>query len=73
MSVYTDGACSHNGQANATAGIGVFWGPNHPLNLSRKLSNNGDSGGQTNNRAEITAAIVAIKQVKYKKKFKLNL
>jgi hypothetical protein len=25
--VYTDGACSRNGQAGSTAGIGVWWGP----------------------------------------------
>ncbi len=32
MSVFTDGACSGNGKANkAIAGIGVFWGDNHPL------------------------------------------
>lgn len=29
--VYTDGACSGNGQANSAAGIGIFWGPFHPL------------------------------------------
>ncbi len=30
-SVYTDGACSNNGKKNAAAGIGVYWGDNHPL------------------------------------------
>lgn len=29
--VYTDGCCSANGKAGARAGIGVFWGINHPL------------------------------------------
>ncbi|CAF0709871.1 unnamed protein product [Brachionus calyciflorus] len=57
MIVYTDGACSNNGKPNATAGIGVFWGTNHPLNISKRLN-----GLQTNNRAEITAAVVAISQ-----------
>jgi ribonuclease HI len=28
--VYTDGACSRNGQAGSVAGIGVWWGPNDP-------------------------------------------
>lgn len=28
--VYTDGSCLGNGQAGAKAGIGVFWGPDHP-------------------------------------------
>lgn len=57
--VYTDGACSGNGKKNfdSLAGIGVFWGPDHKLNVGRKLF-----GLQTNNRAEITAAIIAISQ-----------
>lgn len=29
--VYTDGACEGNGQKNAKAGIGVWFGQNHPL------------------------------------------
>lgn len=29
--VYTDGCCSANGQSGARAGIGVYWGCNHPL------------------------------------------
>ena len=29
--VYTDGACLNNGQVDAKAGIGVYWGPNDPL------------------------------------------
>lgn len=29
--VYTDGCCSANGQRGARAGIGVYWGHNHPL------------------------------------------
>lgn len=28
--VYTDGACFGNGQNGACAGIGVYWGENHP-------------------------------------------
>ena len=28
--VYTDGACSRNGQAGSVAGIGVWWGPSDP-------------------------------------------
>lgn len=31
MNVYTDGACSLNGCKNAQAGIGVWFGDNHPL------------------------------------------
>lgn len=29
--VYTDGCCSANGRRGARAGIGVYWGRNHPL------------------------------------------
>lgn len=29
--VYTDGCCSGNGRNRARAGIGVYWGPGHPL------------------------------------------
>ena len=28
--VYTDGACVNNGRHSAKAGIGVYWGPDHP-------------------------------------------
>ncbi|MBV98474.1 Ribonuclease H1, partial [Eschrichtius robustus] len=29
--VYTDGCCCSNGRRRARAGIGVYWGPGHPL------------------------------------------
>ena len=32
--VYTDGACSNNGRSGARAGAGVYWGENHPDNVS---------------------------------------
>lgn len=57
VKVYTDGACSANGQANAKAGYGVWWADNHPLNLSEKLL-----GTPTNQRAELAAAIAAVQQ-----------
>ena len=28
--VYTDGCCLNNGQNHSVAGVGVYWGPNHP-------------------------------------------
>ena len=31
VNVWTDGACSRNGYENAKAGVGVFFGKNHPL------------------------------------------
>ena len=57
VDVYTDGACSNNGKKNAVAGYGVWWGDDHPLNLSEKLE-----GNQTNQRAELNGAITAIQQ-----------
>ncbi|XP_062428979.1 ribonuclease H1 [Rhea pennata] len=57
--VYTDGCCSGNGRNRARAGIGVYWGPGHPLNTSERLL-----GRQTNQRAEIHAACKAIEQAK---------
>ncbi|XP_071510158.1 ribonuclease H1-like [Diadema antillarum] len=57
--VYTDGACTHNGAHGARAGIGVYWGDEHPLNYSARLE-----GKQTNQRAELTAALKALEQIK---------
>ncbi|XP_068454863.1 ribonuclease H1 [Clinocottus analis] len=57
--VYTDGCCSRNGQKGARAGIGVYWGHNHPLNAAEPLE-----GRQTNQRAEIQAACKALEQAK---------
>lgn len=34
VDVYTDGACSSNGRRGAQAGIGVWFGDNHPLLVS---------------------------------------
>ncbi|GMT14109.1 hypothetical protein PFISCL1PPCAC_5406, partial [Pristionchus fissidentatus] len=53
--VYTDGACAGNGRNGATAGYGTYWGhDNHPDNERGSVS-----GPQTNNRAELTAALSA--------------
>ncbi|XP_074847319.1 ribonuclease H1 isoform X2 [Carettochelys insculpta] len=57
--VYTDGCCSSNGHHKARAGVGVYWGPDHPLNIGDRLP-----GRQTNQRAEIHAACKAIEQAK---------
>lgn len=54
--VYTDGACSKNGRASAKGGIGVYFGPDSPLNISEPLT----GPNHTNNRAELTAIIRAI-------------
>jgi len=54
--VYTDGACEGNGKAGARAGIGVYWGPDHPWNVSEPVR--GEKA--TNNAAEIQAVIRAV-------------
>ncbi|KAM3838387.1 ribonuclease H1 [Diretmus argenteus] len=66
--VYTDGCCSRNGQKGARAGIGVYWGHNHPLNVAEPLH-----GRQTNQRAEIQAACRALELAKEKNINKLVL
>lgn len=57
--VYTDGACSKNGMHGAQAGIGVWFGDNHSLNISKPLV-----GVATNNKAEINAVMCAVNQAK---------
>ena len=54
--VYTDGSCINNGKPNAKAGIGIFFGLNDPRNVSKTFE-----GKQTNNTAELTAILEAIK------------
>ncbi|KAM3958281.1 ribonuclease H1 [Aphomia sociella] len=56
VQVYTDGACSANGRHGARAGIGIYFGEEHPLNTSEPVS-----GRATNNCGEIQAATKAIK------------
>jgi ribonuclease HI len=52
--LYTDGACSKNGSTDAKAGIGIYFGPDDPRNISKRID-----GKQTNNTAELTAIIEA--------------
>ncbi|XP_068609759.1 ribonuclease H1 [Brachionichthys hirsutus] len=68
VAVYTDGCCSGNGKRGARAGIGVYWGRDHPLNVAERLA-----GRQTNQRAEIQAACRALQQAKEKNIKKLVL
>ena len=58
LTAYTDGSCLSNGRIGARAGVGVWFGRDHPDNISEKLE-----GMQTNQRAEIQAAIRAIEIV----------
>ncbi|RUP07383.1 ribonuclease H-like domain-containing protein, partial [Jimgerdemannia flammicorona] len=53
---YTDGASPNNGHHGARAGYGVWWNVNDPRNVSERLP----GPRQTNQRAEVTAAIRAI-------------
>ena len=59
--VYIDG-CVNNGNTNGQikAGIGVYWGPNHELNVSEPILH----GKKTNNVAELQSAIKALQQIK---------
>ncbi|CAG8827371.1 7270_t:CDS:1, partial [Gigaspora margarita] len=59
LKVWTDGYCKDNGKKNALASIGVFFEDDDPRNLSERLP--GDY--QTNNRAELYAAICALEKV----------
>ena len=55
--VYTDGSCLNQGSIDGSqsAGIGVYWAPGDSRNLSERMW-----GIQTNQRAELWAAIRAI-------------
>lgn len=57
LTVYTDGACTNNGQWGARAGYGVFFGSNDPNNISEPLMGK----IQTNQRAEMTAVVYAMR------------
>ncbi|GJQ76926.1 putative endonuclease that specifically degrades the RNA of RNA- DNA hybrids [Trypoxylus dichotomus] len=54
--VYTDGACENNGYKGAKAGIGVWFGDDHPFNVSAPVE-----GKPTNNAGEIQACIRAVR------------
>ncbi|CAG8793802.1 7698_t:CDS:1, partial [Gigaspora rosea] len=59
LKVWTDRYCENNGKKNALGSIGVFFGNNDPRNLSERLPGE----RQTNNRAELYAAIRALEIV----------
>ncbi|KZP05881.1 ribonuclease H-like protein, partial [Athelia psychrophila] len=54
-----DGGCTNNGTPSARAGLGVYFGPNSPLNLSERV----EDGEQTSQRAVLRAAVRALQQV----------
>jgi ribonuclease HI len=57
--VYTDGSAINNGSPDAIGGSGVYFGENHPYNISAKLAT---SNGKhpTNQRAELNAINLAL-------------
>lgn len=59
--IYTDGACINNGKNNAVAGYGIHYSNNHLNDIAEPII--GDN--HSNNIAELTALIVAIKSIIY--------
>ncbi|KAG4030002.1 hypothetical protein MFRU_013g00260 [Monilinia fructicola] len=57
--VWTDGSSRGNGKAGAVAGYGVFFGDGDERNISARL----EDSPQTNQRAELTAALRALEVV----------
>ena len=58
--IYTDGACKGNGKKGAKAGVGVFFGEGDSRNISVPL----EGKIQTNQRAELTAVLLALRAVR---------
>ncbi|KAK0617003.1 ribonuclease H-like protein [Immersiella caudata] len=56
---YTDGSALGNGRAGARSGVGVFFGPGDPRNISEPLQ--GET--QTNQRAELTAILRCLEAI----------
>ncbi|KAI0677754.1 hypothetical protein C8Q78DRAFT_961890, partial [Trametes maxima] len=57
--VYTDGSCDANGDAEAAAGCGVWFGNNDPRNMAVRLPH----PDQTNQAAEVYAVTLACRSV----------
>ena len=55
--VYTDGACQNNGDENASAGLGVWYGTNDSRNLSMRVP----LAEQSNQTGELMAVLMAVK------------
>lgn len=56
LHIFTDGSALGNGQKDAAAGVGVYFGPNDPRNVSERL----EGPEQTNQRAELQAIVLAL-------------
>lgn len=59
IAVFINGACTDNGTRWARAGMGVYFGPQSQYNFCMQLQ----EGRKTSQRAEINAAIVALRRV----------
>lgn len=57
IKVFTDGSCINNGKENVKGGIGIYFCEDDPRNVSLKLKEK----DVTNNIAELTAILVALK------------
>ena len=62
MVVNVDDVCPDNGGDKPRRGCGDFWGVDHPWNQSARLPSS--DLVNTNQRAEISAAILALQRVK---------
>ena len=62
--VYTDGACSNNGQGYAAkAGLGIVIGTDEAISWSITVDDTLDTAHRTNQRAELLAAIEGLKKL----------
>lgn len=68
--VYTDGSCLSNGNSDAKAAIGVYFGPQSPYNITRPLPK---GYSPSNNTAEIVASIEAIKLCRQQSKLRVEI
>ena len=60
MLMFVDGACTNNGLPDARAGWAVCVGPQHIVKGRLEPPEDGSTGGQTSNRAELRSVIVAL-------------
>lgn len=60
VTVWTDGSCLHNGDTNARAGYGMWFGQNDPRNEGGRVNTNLP---QTNNVGEMLAVLLAMKKI----------
>ena len=58
--VFTDGACPNNGDINARAGIGIFFGDKDKRNVSSEIAINSDDK-HTINKAKLVAVLIAFR------------